>query len=579
MRIFFSVILCLFVGNRALANDTDLKPYLKSWAVADTSQTHLAEQTYKHLKKMSVGEFHRLIVQLKTHLTKHYDERIWVRSMMFEVFGKIELAIWKSENRPKDAALVFKGIKIANRLKDEQLKAELFALYAELFPRTSNYTLYNLKAIALQNKIGVAHFVFVANRYYNVAYGLYLNEDYRQSVNYALTGLSLENGDISSFNQKLYVLLNDVVASCYFRLDLIDSAKFHYQKIADTLRKKPLANQNEQQLWLAIARGGIGRAAFLQGNDRSAIPMIEDYLKTSALLKAEDNAASAANLLGDIYLKQKSYEMALQAYRRAFAYAIKTNALREKTWSAKGLAAVFRIIKPTDSAFAYFHLYHSYRDSLIENSNRGKLAAINASIAFDEMQSDLMEANSTINQQRLLRNFILVAVFLMAVIGLLFYHRKMLQQKLAADALSRKRELAETEAKQAKNQISSFKENIIEKENLIVNLQKQLVAGNEQAHQSLLQYTLVTDAAWEKFRLEFSKAYPNFLRSLQNRLPAISPAEERLATLLYLKLTDNQMANTLGISKESVGRSKRRLKQRLQLKQEVKLDVFIAGLA
>ena len=205
------------MGNRALANDTDLKPYLKSWAVADTSQTHLAEQTYKHLKKMSVGEFHRLIVQLKTHLTKHYDERIWVRSMMFEVFGKIELAIWKSENRPKDAALVFKGIKIANRLKDEQLKAELFALYAELFPRTSNYTLYNLKAIALQNKIGVAHFVFVANRYYNVAYGLYLNEDYRQSVNYALTGLSLENGDISSFNQKLYVLLNDVVASCYFR--------------------------------------------------------------------------------------------------------------------------------------------------------------------------------------------------------------------------------------------------------------------------------------------------------------------------------------------------------------------------
>ena len=90
---------------------------------------------------------------------------------------------------------------------------------------------------------------------------------------------------------------------------------------------------------------------------------------------------------------------------------------------------------------------------------------------------------------------------------------------------------------------------------------------------------MVTDAAWEKFRLEFSKAYPNFLRSLQNRLPAISPAEERLATLLYLKLTDNQMANTLGISKESVGRSKRRLKQRLQLKQEVKLDVFIAGLA
>ena len=102
--------------------------------------------------------------------------------------------------------------------------------------------------------------------------------------------------------------------------------------------------------------------------------------------------------------------------------------------------------------------------------------------------------------------------------------------------------------------------------------------GNEQLNESLLQYTLVTDTEWEKFRLEFSKAYPDFLPSLQQILPAINPAEERLATLLCLKLTSNQIANTLGIGKESVGRSKRRLKQRLNLETGAKLEDFIYGL-
>jgi len=154
-----------------------------------------------------------------------------------------------------------------------------------------------------------------------------------------------------------------------------------------------------------------------------------------------------------------------------------------------------------------------------------------------------------------------------------------LQQKHLAEVLISKQREAEQEANQAKAQISSFTENIIEKENLITNLQKQLTIGSEQLNESLLQYTLVTDTEWEKFRMEFTKAYPSFLPSLQKVLPTINPAEERLATLLCLKLTPNQIANTLGISKDSVGRSKRRLKQRLNLNADVVLENFICLLA
>ena len=134
------------------------------------------------------------------------------------------------------------------------------------------------------------------------------------------------------------------------------------------------------------------------------------------------------------------------------------------------------------------------------------------------------------------------------------------------------------EAEQAKKDVKKFIGNIAEKNKLIVDLQRKLTTDNLQVNDSLLNYTLVTDKEWENFRLEFAKAYPKFFVSLRQSLPTVNPAEERLAALLYLDISTTQIADTLGIGKESVGRSKRRLKQRLSLSPETQLEEFISKL-
>ncbi|TCC89348.1 hypothetical protein EZ428_16770 [Pedobacter frigiditerrae] len=580
MRLSLSLLLCvLFCGFKLKAQSKLIAPYIKAWEVADTSQTHQAEKTYSLLKKnRNVAGYHQIINEMYAYLKDNPDDRLWIRTTMFDVYGRIELGIWKSSELPKGGTLLTKCIKIASKLNDDQLMAELYAQYAELSPYASSYVLYNLKAIELQKKIGVSHFVYVANRYYNVSLGLYLNEDYKQSINYGLKFLSFTSEEKKGTDPNIHILQIDIIGASYFRLSNIDSSKYYYQKLLDTLIKKPHTETDNQQLWIAIAKGNIGRILALQNQEDKALPLIKEHLKTSLRLKSFNNAAIAENNLGTIYLKSKAYGNALNEFRNAYRYAITDNLLKEKVLASKGLADTFKATKETDSAFAYYALHQKYRDSLTENINSGKLSAINASIAFDDMQDHLHEANNTIRNQRLTRNFILIAIVLLTVIALLFYNRKMLQQKHLAETLARRQKLAEQEANQAKEQILSFTENIIEKEKLIVNLQKQLVDGNEQLNESLLRYTLVTDTEWEKFRLEFSKAYPSFLSSLQKMLPTINPAEERLATLLCLKLTTNQIANTLGISKDSVGRSKRRLKQRLSLGNTAVLEDFVCRL-
>ena len=581
MKVLFSVTLFVFVFNLHVSAQSPLiAPYISAWKVSDTSQTHQAEATYNMLKqRKDIAEYHLVVNELYAFLKHHPDDRLWIRTVMYAVFGKIELGIWTEAGLSKDRPLLLKSIKLATQLKDDQLMAELYALYAELYRKTSNYILYNLKAIQLQEKVGISHFVYVANRYYNVSLGLYLNEEYHQSINFGLKSLDIISKEKKSTDLDLYILQTDIVGASYFMLGKADSSSFFYQKILDTLLKNPQRNARFQQLWIAIAKGNIGKVLAMQNQVDRAVPLIEVHLATSLKLGSFNNVAIAENNLGGVYLRTRAYGKALISYRNGYQYAAKAHVLREQVKACKGLADVFRSMKQTDSAFSYYALYHQYRDSLVESVNKGKLSGIKASIAFDNMQGDLRQANDTISSQRLIRNFILMAVVLLTIIALLLYNRKMLRQKYLADVLMHKRNQAEQEAKLAKAQIQAFTEHIIDKESLIVSLQKQLASGNEQLNESLLRYTLLTDTEWEKFRSEFSRAYPEFLPSLRNVLPSVSPAEERLSTLLCLKLTTSQIANTLGISKDSVGRSKRRLKQRLNLEPNALLEDFICRLS
>ncbi len=581
MKVLLSVsFFVLFFGFNANAQSRLIAPYISAWQASDTSQTHKAEKTYSLLKsKKDVAEYHQIVKEMYAYLKDNPNNRLWIRTVMYDIFGRIELGIWTEAEFVKDRPLLLKSIKLASQLNDDQLMAELYAQYAELSRKTSSYVLYNLKSIELQKRVGISHFAYVPNRYYNVSLGLYSNEDYKQSINYGLKCLALIGEEKNPAYRTLYIMQADIIGASYFMLGKIDSSKLFYQKIIDTLTKKPDLNSEYQQLWLAIAKGNIGKVLALQSQDDKAIPLIKEHLHTSLSLKSFNNVAIAENNLGAIYLKNTAYAAALIAFRNAYQYAIKDNLLSEKVKACEGLADVFRGSKQSDSAFAYYNLYHNYRDRLNEKVNKGKLSAIKANIDFDNMQTDLQEANGTIAQQRLTRNFILIGILLLTVIAILFYNRKMLKQKLVAETLIRKRKQAEQETMQAKREIVSFTANIIEKENLIISLQEQLASDNKQLNESLVQYTLVTDTEWEKFRVEFTKAYPNFLTSLQKMLPGINPAEERLATLLSLQLTTNQIANTLGISKDSVSRSKRRLKQRLNLDTNAILEDFICGIA
>lgn len=96
-------------------------------------------------------------------------------------------------------------------------------------------------------------------------------------------------------------------------------------------------------------------------------------------------------------------------------------------------------------------------------------------------------------------------------------------------------------------------------------------------HEDLHRMKILTEADWVKFRERFEANFPGFLLRLKSGFPGLTAAETRLFLLCRMKFSTKEISETLGISPDSVYRSRNRLSKKLGLPETESLDRFIAG--
>jgi len=94
----------------------------------------------------------------------------------------------------------------------------------------------------------------------------------------------------------------------------------------------------------------------------------------------------------------------------------------------------------------------------------------------------------------------------------------------------------------------------------------------------LTHQAILTEDNWEKFRTLFEKIHPGFFRKLKESVADITVAEQRMAALTRLHLNTKQMAALLGISPNSVNKTRQRLRQRLNLQPDSNIEEFVTKL-
>lgn len=172
---------------------------------------------------------------------------------------------------------------------------------------------------------------------------------------------------------------------------------------------------------------------------------------------------------------------------------------------------------------------------------------------------------------------------LVSIALLLYLNRIRLKQKRRQEFAMKEKNAAEAELMAAKEEMKKITENAVEKTALVEKLTAQLShreynAEQEQLINEITRQTILTEEEWENFKQLFEKIHPGFFIRLREKSRDITLAEQRMAALTRLNLTARQMASMLGISVDSVHKTRQRLRQRLQFSTETNLEETLSAI-
>jgi tetratricopeptide (TPR) repeat protein len=329
--------------------------------------------------------------------------------------------------------------------------------------------------------------------------------------------------------------------------------------------------------------GNIGKIFYAQSQYDTAWALFQTEYQYSMLDSALNEAANASQWMAKANLARGNKLAALAEAREALRLLRlwPNGQYRRDTYYT--LKQIHRELGNYDSAFYYSDRYILLNDSLEKEVATSSLAISKARLNSEESRYKIQKINKEKERQLFIRNTMIAAIVALGLFVLMIVNRGRLKNKLALEKAESEKMLMEQEIQSAKEQINSFTSNIIEKTNLIEKLEEQVNGKNiSSEHQMIIaalsQQTILTEDDWLKFKSLFDKVYPSFFQKLKKTAPEITVAEQRMAALTRIQLTSKQMAAMLGISVDSVHKTRQRLRQRLQFSSDINLDEYISGI-
>ena len=468
------------------------------------------------------------------------------------------------------------AIDMAYRSEDDHLVAYISYAYGStlgLLGEKGLSVMYTKNSIDLYEKLS---YPIGPERYQFLAELLYQVREYDECIRYAKKAVTAWQNSPNEFKRFTVSCMN-TVALGYHRQLLYDSAFVYYHKALE------LAKQTKDTIWTGIVSGNMGQIFYAQGKYDTAYVLLKGDYKASKETGFFDNAANSLQWAARTNLALGNKEKALAEVREAIQLMNlwpDANYLRNAYYTT---TQIFREMGNYDSAFFYNNLYSKVNDSLEKLVAISSLAISKAKLNDETSRYNIQSLNREKQSQLLLRNIIIASIVALALVGLLIVNRQRLKEKIKSQKAEQERLRMVQESSWAKDQLEMFTQNIIEKTNLIDKLESQAKGKEATLEQQtiiseLSGQTILTEEDWTKFKSLFEKIYPGFFINLKNKFPDITLAEQRMAALTRLQLTPKQMASMLGISVDSVHKTRQRLRQRLHIGHEISLEEIMAGI-
>ena len=464
---------------------------------------------------------------------------------------------------------------------DDNLTAFVSYIYGDMmrgFQLTAKAVMYMMYSAELYEKLNVKG---EFGNYFGLGELLWKIREYKKCIQYTKEAISVLEPD-SPQKERYEMMCYNTIGLAYHRMGMFDSANYYYQ--LGLQRTLELNDPASTTIWNGIISGNIAQIDYAQSKFNKALPLFEmDYANNKEIGYYGD-AANSLQWAAKTNLALGNKEIALQQIRESFQLLQKWPTAHNYRKNAYQTASeIFKSIGNADSALFYSSKYNTLQDSLERVIYRSSIDISQLRLNSEKNKYNIQNLEQRKNEQLLQRNYIIAAILLFSAIILLLINRQRLKLKFRSEREHAEKLRIEAEMENARDQLKMFTQSTVEKTNLIEKLEMQVqdqLKTEEQIQlmKELSRQTILTEEDWLKFKNLFEKINPRFFEKLNSQVKNITQSEQRMAALTLLHLTTKQMAAVLGISPNSVIKSRQRLRQRLDFSTDQEVEEFIKNI-
>lgn len=322
----------------------------------------------------------------------------------------------------------------------------------------------------------------------------------------------------------------------------------------------------------------------------------KEYLEQSkniyVLLKNQRQIPIILQNIATCYDRLGMSDSALLKIQESYDMAHLRGQLEEEKVALRMLTHYYKNKMDFKKSFEYYRLFNKLKDSLysLEKQKTIEELSVKYETTKKEEHIKLLEKDRQIQLQNkwMLAGLLFVSVFVGGVIMLMLSFRNRKNKEIYKS----KEKLRQSELTQVKNELDfnkkeleGFMLNFIEKTKLISELEAKLdvflvnsegrFPNIDKNISELTQMKILTEENWSQFKIHFEKAYPGLIQHIKESYESLSPAELRMFLLMKLNIDSKEIASILGISIESVKKTRYRLKKKIELKEEDDLNDFV----
>ncbi|MBU8973006.1 MULTISPECIES: tetratricopeptide repeat protein [Bacteroides] len=245
-----------------------------------------------------------------------------------------------------------------------------------------------------------------------------------------------------------------------------------------------------------------------------------------------------------------------------------------------------------DRISSIYSLYTETSDSLRHRARAN--VAIGANVRYEtgrkEQENLVLAAEVSLKQRTLIFTRLMVGLLFVILLvgGMYMRQRQRFLRQVSNARLSQISGLLQTqqELKEKNESLQGMQEELRQSNEALFEAKQELSRHNASLTQKKAVSNLRMKISTEifnsdkeaEFRRSFTAFYPDYIPALHRLSPDITRTDELIAMLIILELSSDEIALTLGISKIGVNKARSRMRKRLGLAGDTKLEDFLKGI-